>query len=358
MDRASADAARSAGLRYVSDLSPGLRRKRRGAGFTYIDARGKAIRDAAVLERIRSLAIPPAYENVWISPSPIGHIQATARDARGRKQYRYHPHWREVRDGTKYERLLDFAKALPALRRRVDRDLRRDGMPREKILAAVVRLLETTSIRVGNDEYARTNGSFGLTTLQNRHAHIKGADVSFSFRGKSGVVRSVGLHDKRLAKIVRSCQDLPGQRLFEYLDEDGRTHDVDSNDVNDYIREVSGGDFTAKDFRTWVGTVACADILAASAAVDTIGERKTCVAAAMREVAARLGNTAAVCRKSYVHPDLVAAFIENGCLGSMNPGTALRGLPANERFVVTFLQRRAKVHRRAAPPRKRGTARA
>jgi DNA topoisomerase-1 len=348
MDEASADAARSAGLRYVSDLSPGLRRKRRGNGFAYVDEAGKAVRDRAVLERIRSLAIPPAYEDVWISPSPAGHIQATARDARGRKQYRYHPRWREVRDETKYERLLAFAKALPALRKRVALDLRREGMPRQKVLAAVVRLLETTTIRVGNDEYARANGSFGLTTLRNKHAKVKGADVAFSFRGKSGVVRSVGLHDKRLATIVRACQELPGQQLFEYVDAEGQPRNVDSSDVNDYIREVSGGDFTAKDFRTWAGTVHFAEILACETAAESTSERKSCVAAAMREVALRLGNTAAVCRKSYVHPALVAAFMENGRLGSFRPGAAVRGLQAKERFVVALLRRRAQTARRAA----------
>jgi len=302
MNETAADAARSAGLRYVSDSMPGLRRRRSGKRFAYVDAAGKAIRDRGELARVRALAIPPAYEDVWICPTPNGHIQATGRDARGRKQYRYHPRWREVRDDTKYGRMLDFAKALPAIRKRVDKDLRLAGMPREKLLATVVRLLETTTIRIGNDEYARDNRSFGLTTLQNKHANVRGGTVTFSFRGKSGIKHAIDLRDRRLAKIVRACQEIPGQQLFEYVADDGTPHDVESSDVNAYIREISGDDFTAKDFRTWVGTVHCAVVLAASRPGETAAERKTILLDAIKEVAARLGNTPAVCRKSYIHP--------------------------------------------------------
>ncbi|HTA40637.1 MAG TPA: DNA topoisomerase IB [Candidatus Acidoferrales bacterium] len=337
MNETPAEAARHAGLRYVSDAMPGLRRKRSGKRFAYVDPAGKAIRDEDVLSRIRALAIPPAYEDVWICPAPNGHIQATARDARGRKQYRYHARWREVRDGTKYERMVDFAKALPAIRKRVDADLRLAGMPREKLLAAVVRLLETTTIRIGNDEYARENQSFGLTTLQNKHASVRGGTVTFSFRGKSGIKHAIGLQDKRLAKIVRACQDIPGQQLFEYVDEDGVPHNIDSSDVNSYIREIGGDDFTAKDFRTWVGTVHCAVVLAGRDAGETAAERKSILVEAVKEVAVRLGNTAAVCRKSYIHPQVFAAYEERGSLAPIPSGGAARGLLPQERYVVKLL---------------------
>jgi len=342
MNETPADAARSAGLRYVSDAMPGLRRKRSGKHFAYLDPAGKTIRDEDVLSRIRSLAIPPAYEDVWISPSPNGHIQATGRDARGRKQYRYHPKWREVRDETKYGRLLEFAGALPALRRRVERDLRLAGMPREKLLATVVRLLETTTIRVGNDEYARDNHSFGLTTFNKKHATVRGATVTFAFRGKSGIKHSIGFHDKRLAKIVLKCQDLPGQQLFEYVDENGEPRDVDSSDVNDYIREISGDDFSAKDFRTWVGTVYCAVVLAGKSGAETPAERKTLLVEAIKEVATHLGNTAAVCRKCYIHPELFAAYEEAGSIGPIAGGRKMRGLHPEERFVLALLRKRTK----------------
>lgn len=334
--------AKSAGLRYVSDQGPGIRRKRRGRAFAYIGPDGKAVRDAGELARIRSLAIPPAYEDVWICPAPNGHIQATGRDARGRKQYRYHPRWREVRDESKYMRMLEFAAALPAIRERIDADLRKQGMPREKVLAAVVQLLETTTIRVGNDEYAKTNDSYGLTTMLNDHAKVSGSTVRFSFKGKSGVKHAISLQDKRLAKIVRSCQDIPGQELFGYLDDDGNPHDVTSQDVNDYIREISGGDFTAKDFRTWVGTVQCASLLAEAPDAETQADRKKTIVDAVKQVAERLGNTPAVCRKSYIHPELLAAYTEDGTLGTPHKARALKGLLSEERFVVQFLKRRAK----------------
>jgi DNA topoisomerase-1 len=346
MNETPADAARSAGLRYVSDAMPGLRRKRSGKHFAYVDVAGKTIRDEDVISRIRALAIPPAYEDVWICPAPNGHIQATGRDARGRKQYRYHARWREVRDDTKYGRMVEFAAALPALRTCVDRDLRLAGMPREKVLAAVVRLLETTTIRVGNDEYARDNNSFGLTTLLNKHAHVNGGTVTFSFRGKSGIKHAIGFHDKRLAKIVRACQDMPGQQLFEYVDEEGVPRNVDSSDVNAYIREISGDDFTAKDFRTWIGTVHCAVVLAERTAGETPAERKSILLDAIKEVAVRLGNTAAVCRKSYIHPEILAAYEELGSLGPIRSGGASRGLFPEERYVVKLLRRTQRSRRR------------
>lgn len=344
MNASPASIAHQSGLRYVSDEAPGIRRRRRGKAFEYTAPDGKPIRDDETLHRIRSLAVPPAYADVWICPQPNGHIQATGRDARGRKQYRYHKRWREVRDENKYARMLDFAKALPAIRRRVERDLRRKGLGREKILATIVKLLETTAIRVGNEEYARDNNSFGLTTLQNKHARVRGQDVKFSFRGKSGIAHAIDLHDRRLAKILRACQDLPGQRLFEYLDHERTVHHVDSNDVNDYIREISGGDFTAKDFRTWLGTVRCALILSAAEEATTQTDRKSRIVEAIKQVSSHLGNTPAVCRKCYVHPEILAAYTEDGTLGgTVTPGAApTRGLSPEERFLVSFLSKRAK----------------
>ena len=254
-DAASASAAREAGLRYSTDSRPGWTRHRAGRGFSYRDTDGSTIRDAETIARIRALAIPPAWTDVWICPWPNGHLQATGRDARGRKQYRYHARWRARRDTDKFDRMLAFAKALPRIRKRCDADLARRGLPREKVLAAVVRLLELTLIRVGNDEYARLNRSFGLTTLRDRHVRVERSAIRFRFRGKSGKQHEVGLRDRRLARVVRTCQELPGQELFQYVDEDGLVRDVTSDDVNDYLRQVGGGAFTAKDFRTWAGTV-------------------------------------------------------------------------------------------------------
>src|SRR5438874_10990858 len=250
--------ARAAGLRYVSDQSPGLRRKRAGKGFTYVDSGGRTLRDAETIDRIKGLAIPPAWTDVWICPDPRGHLQATGRDARGRKQYRYHARWREVRDAVKYDRMLAFAAALPKIREHTDRDLERPGMPLEKVLAAVVRLLEETRIRVGNEEYRKENGSFGLTTLRNRHVEVIGSDVHFSFRGKSGKLHRVDLQDRRLARIIKRFLEIPGQELFQFLDESGEARPIDSADVNAYLRDISGEDFTAKDFRTWPGTIPAA----------------------------------------------------------------------------------------------------
>ncbi|MBP0492389.1 DNA topoisomerase IB [Pararoseomonas indoligenes] len=303
------EAARAAGLRYVSDTRPGITRQAKGDGFFYRDPSGEPVRDEAVLERIRSLAIPPAYTDVWICPYANGHIQATGRDAKGRKQYRYHPRWRETRDATKYEHMEEFAAALPALRARVEADLQRKELCREKVLATVVRLLETTLIRVGNDDYAKENGSFGLTTLRNRHVKVEGGTMRFAFKGKSGKTWKLGLQDRRIARVVKACQDLPGQELFAWPAEDGTMHDVTSGDVNDYLREVTGRDITAKDFRTWSGTVMAALALREFEAFDSQTAAKKNVRAAIEHVASRLGNTPTVCRKCYVHPDVIEGYM-------------------------------------------------
>jgi DNA topoisomerase-1 len=306
-------AAKSAGLRYAGGHLAGIERRRAGAGFRYVDPAGRAVRDRATLERIRALAIPPAWTRVWIAPRPDLHLQATGFDARGRKQYRYHARWREVRDSTKFDRLPDFARVLPALRRRVRADLRRPGLPREKVLAAVVRLLETTRIRVGNEEYRRDNKSFGLTTLQDRHASAARGGVHLRFRGKSGVLHESDVTDARVARIVRRCQELPGEDLFQFLDDRGEVHDLRSEDVNDYLRAATSGDFTAKDFRTWMGTVEGLQALIRQAPdpEESEGEgitgRQRSIVAAIDEVAEHLGNTRAVCRKYYVHPLLIEA---------------------------------------------------
>lgn len=339
--------AKSAGLRYVTDRSPGITRKRSGKGFRYLNADGSAVRDAATLARIRSLAIPPAYTDVWICPRADGHIQATGRDARGRKQYRYHPRWREVRDETKYTRLLAFAEALPAIREGVDRDLRRKSLSREKVLAAVLRLLEDTCIRVGNDEYARTNLSFGLTTLRDEHVEIDGPELRFSFRGKSGKAHEVGIRDRRLARIVQHCQDLPGEELFQYVNEAGEQQILGSGDVNDYVRALTGQDFTAKDFRTWAGTVLATGALLELGPAETAKDAKANVIAAVDRVAARLHNTRAVCRKYYIHPAVLDAYLAgrlpealaNG--GNRGPGGRF-ALDGEEAAVVRLLRRAAK----------------
>ena len=308
-DSASAS-AEEAGLRYVTDTGPGIRRRRAGTGLTFIGPDGERITDRAKRAWIRSLAIPPAWTDVWICPSQRGHLQATGRDARGRKQYRYHPEWRGVRDDAKYERMLAFGKALPRIRRRVDRDLRRRGLPRERVLAAVVRLLEKTPVRVGNDEYARDNNSFGLTTLRDRHATVGTMRIRFRFRGKGGKAHEVEVSDASLARVVSRCQDLPGQELFGYLDADGEVRSVGSSDVNDYLREISGQEFTAKDFRTWSGTILAALALREFAEVDSEAEAKRNVVRAVERVAEWLGNTPAVSRKSYIHPALIDAYLD------------------------------------------------
>jgi DNA topoisomerase I len=311
-----AESAKAAGLRYVSDARPGIRRKRQGKGFRYVAADGTAMHDPEVMERIRSLAIPPAWTNVWICPNPHGHLQATGRDARGRKQSRYHPRWREVRDETKYHRMLLFGAALPAIRKRVEQDLALPGLPREKVLAAIVRLLETTFIRVGNPEYARENGSFGLTTFRNKHVAVKGAIVTFDFKGKSGIEHSIDLRDRRLAAIIKRCQDLPGYELFQYIDPDGTRHSIDASDVNEYLRQITNEDFTAKDFRTWAGTVLACAMLREFEPAETQSQAKKNVVEAIKRVANRLGNTPSVCRKCYVHPAVLESYMGGALLQS------------------------------------------
>lgn len=305
-----AEFADAAGLRYVSDEDPGIRRKRAGRGVSYVGPDGEPVRDEAALERIRKLVIPPAYEDVWISPDPRGHIQATGRDARGRKQYRYHPDWRASRDGSKYSRMAAFGRALPRIRAAVDHDLRRHDLPKAKVTAIVVRLLELTLIRVGNAEYARTNKSFGLTTLRDRHARFHGAQVQFEFKGKSGIWRRAGVCDRRLARLVRTCQEIPGQQLFQYVDEAGQRHPIGSADVNAYLHEITGEAFTAKDFRTWAGTLAAAKALALQPPPASEREAKQATVLCVKATAGLLGNTPAVCRAAYIHPEVLAAFSE------------------------------------------------
>lgn len=340
------EAAREAGLRYVSDRKPGVRRKRRRGGFDYFGADGHKVRDGETLARIRSLAIPPAWNDVWICPLENGHLQVTGRDARGRKQYRYHPRWRKARDEDKYSRMVDFARALPRIRRRVRRDLALPGMPRDKVLATIVRLLETTLIRVGNEEYARQNNSFGLTTMHNGHAKVRGATVRFDFRGKSGVEHEIDVRDPRLAKIVRKCQDLPGQELFAYVGDDGEVHDIGSSDVNDYLREISGHDFTAKDFRTWAGTALAARALQEFEEFDSQAAAKRNVTQAIERVAERLGNTKTVCRKCYVHPAVIDAYLDRTLLKSFKAKTervlrqSISRLSGEEAAVLALLQKR------------------
>jgi DNA topoisomerase-1 len=310
-------AAREAGLRYASDAGPGIRRRRRGPGFSYSDADGQVVRDRDTLARIRALAVPPAWTDVWICPWPNGHVQATGRDARGRKQHRYHARWRRARDESKFDRMIEFAAVLPTIRERADADLAQPGLPREKVVAAVVRLLELTLIRVGNDEYARLNRSFGLTTLRNRHARIAGSQVRFRFRGKSGQQHEVGLRDRGLARVVKRCQELPGQELFQYVDDGGQVCDVASDDVNAYLREASGGDFTAKDFRTWAGTVLAYRALLALDPAQSASDARRKVVEAVRETAGHLGNTPAVTRRSYVHPAVLEAYMDGRVGGAL-----------------------------------------
>ncbi len=335
----SRDDAAAVGLRYVSDAAPGIRRIRRGRGFEYRDPAGTTIWDRDEIRRIRSLAVPPAWRDVWICPSPNGHLQATGRDARGRKQYRYHRRFRARRDADKYDRLRRFARALPRIRRRVAADLRRSDLPREKVLAATVRLLERTLIRVGNEGYARDNRSFGLSTLRDRHVRVDGVAVRFRFRGKGGRQHEVELRDRRLAAIVRRCQDLPGQELFQYIEPDGTVRDVRSEDINGYIRAAAGSDeYSAKDFRTWAGTVFAFRALAATGRVG----------AAMRATAEQLGNTPAVARSAYVHPAVIDAHLEDGVrtailrAADIDPGMPQPPDLDEERAVLRLLDRAAR----------------
>lgn len=340
------DSAQAAGLRYVSDTMPGIARKRAGNGFSYVGADGKRISDKKEIARIRSLAIPPAYTDVWICPRPNGHIQATGRDARGRKQYRYHPRWRETRDETKFGRMLAFSQVLPAIRGQVDRALSQPGLSREKVIATVVRLLECTGIRVGNDEYARANSSFGLTTLLDHHVEISGSKLRFQFRGKSGKIHDVALTDRRLARIVTHCQAVPGETLFQYVDADDARQTVDSGDVNEYLREISGEDFTAKDFRTWAGTIQAVGALKELGPAGTEREAKSAILKAIDQVAERLNNTRAVCRKYYVHPAVFETYQAGTMLEALGSGNgsaaaAAAALSAEEQAVVRLLSSQA-----------------
>ena len=346
------------GLVWSTDDRPGIRRERVGDGFAYRGVDGRRIRNAAEIRRIRALAIPPAYEDVWISPLPNGHLQATGRDARGRKQYRYHPDWRVARDADKFERMLEFGAALPRIRARVKEQLAMpigDAPRRDTVLATIVRLLDTTFVRIGNDEYAKTNKSFGLTTLRRRHADVRGSRLRLRFRGKSGVERDVGLEDPRVARVVRRCQAMPGQQLFQYMDENGQARAVDSSDVNDYIRETTGAEFTAKDFRTWHGTAFALALWAEQCAADAACRRTA--NQLLGDVAGRLGNTVAVCRKSYVHPrvlEQLASAADADALAAMTP-TRRAGLSAAERRLLRFLAKPTGAARKtlAKPP---GTA--
>ena len=340
-------AVRAAGLRYVSDDQPGIVRKRRGKGFGYLDAKGLRITDEEVLTRIRALAIPPAYVDVWICTNPNGHLQATGRDARARKQYRYHERWREMRDHGKFDRVLAFGDVLPKLRRRVRSDLAQHGLPEEKVLALIVRLLDETLIRIGNESYTRDNKSYGLTTLRSRHVRTERGRLRFAFRGKSGQQREVELSDKRLARIVHRIQQLPGQRLFQYVDDAGQHQPIDSGEVNDYLREACGKEtdtFSAKDFRTWGGTVQAAGVLARTPLPEKGGERaqRAVLAAAVKEVAAILGNTPAVCRASYIHPLILDGWLDGSLRHAIPDGAAAHPRQL-EQLTLRYLRRRLRM---------------
>lgn len=344
------ESAKAVGLRYVTDEQPGIRRIKAGAAFNYQSERGKVLRDERTLKRIRSLAIPPAWTDVWICPHENGHLQATGRDGRGRKQHRYHPLWREVRDATKYDRMIEFGETLPRLRQRMARDLARPGLVREKVLATIVRLMDLTFIRVGNDEYAKQNGSYGLTTMKDQHASIRGERIQFSFRGKSGKHHRIEVEDRWLARIVKRCQDIPGQELFQYFDEKGKRRDITSGDVNEYLRDISGTDFTAKDFRTWAGTVLMAQALRGTPPFHSQTQAKKNVKHAIAIVAEKLGNTPAVCRKCYVHPFVIDGYMDKklpcaakvtGTIGNgviTTAGKSATSLNRDEREVLKFLR--------------------
>lgn len=339
-------AASAAHLRHVSDDMPGITRHKARHGFDYRDPDGELIPDITTLSRIKSLAIPPAWQDVWICPTAHGHIQATGRDARGRKQYRYHARWREVRDETKFGRMLMFGRVLPQIRARVDADLRRHGLPRERVLAAIVRLLELTLFRIGNVEYSKANQSFGLTTLRNRHVLIEGNHLRISFRGKSGIRHDGSINDRRLVRLVKNCRDLPGYELFQYLDDDGNRHSVDSADVNLYLREISGEDITAKDFRTWAGTHLAAMALQEFPVFETQSAAKSAMVRAVEHVAKHLGNTAAVCRKCYIHPAIFEGYLDGTLCDVLAQRTQeylarnIDGMSAEEAAVAAFLRLR------------------
>jgi len=340
------DAAEDAGLIYVTDESPGITRHKHGSSFRYRDARGKPVSERKTLDRIRALAIPPAYTDVWICPKPSGHIQATGRDAKGRKQYRYHEKFREVRDSTKYEHMVAFAQALPGIREKISTDLAKPGLPREKVLAAIVNLLENTMIRVGNADYAKQNKSYGLTTLRDRHVIVDGSEIRFDFKGKSGKRWKLKLRDRRIAKIVKASQDLPGQHLFQYVGDEGGQYEVTSDDINAYLKDISGTDITAKDFRTWHGTVLAAMALAEYKEVDSEAAVKRNVRQAIEVVASRLGNTPTVCRKCYIHPEIINSYLTDTLVLEAQEEVErklrrdLKGLRPEEALVLAFLQRR------------------
>ncbi|HEX8522011.1 MAG TPA: DNA topoisomerase IB [Tepidisphaeraceae bacterium] len=347
------EAAKEAGLVYVSDESAGITRVKSGKGFVYKDPKGKTVKDFETLVRIKHLAIPPAWTEVWICPLERGHIQAVGRDARGRKQYRYHEKWRETRDEAKYEKMIEFAKALPSIRQRTRAHLKLPGLPKEKVLAAIVQIMEKTLIRVGNEEYAKANNSYGLTTLQDKHAKIKGGKIHFEFRGKSGVEHEIDLQDPRLAEVAKKCQDLPGQELFQYLDENGKVCDIGSADVNDYLRSIAGHAFTAKDFRTWAGTVLAAQALSEIGAFTTQKQAKTNVVQAVESVAKQLGNTKAVCRKCYIHPAILQSYLDGQLAAQLAHkaramAKAAEKLRPEEASVLKMLERKLTKGKKAA----------
>jgi DNA topoisomerase-1 len=344
---AGVSSARSAGLRYADSSKPGITRKRRGKGFIYCGSDGRAIRDKKSLSRIRALVLPPAWEEVWISTDPRAHLQATGRDAAGRKQYRYHPSWRAERDSTKYHRMLAFAHVLPSIRRRTRRDMMGPACCRPRVLATVVELLARTFIRIGNDEYARKHRSHGLTTLQDRHVKVRGSRLHFAFRGKSGVFQSIEIEEPRLAKAVRECQDLPGQALFQYRDDRRTVRILSSTDVNTYLREIGGADFSAKDFRTWAGTLAAAQALDTIETPPSKAAVNRAIVQSVDRVAAALGNTRAVCRGSYIHPAVLEAFRDGVTLSKVTVGAVPRGLLEAEARLVSLLKRAARTRKAA-----------
>lgn len=344
VDSDPGDVAKDAGLRYVHDSMPGIHRERAGDGFRYVGVDGRPVEDERVLARINALVIPPAWTDVWIAPTSRGHIQATGRDEKGRKQYRYHPRWREVRDEAKYSRMIAFAEALPGLRAQVQEDLALPGLQRDKVLATVVRLLDETNIRIGNEEYARENKSFGLTTLRNKHVEVSGSTLHFAFRGKSGKQHVVEVQDRRVARIVKRCQELPGHELFQYLDDDGAQQTVESTDINAYLRRVTGQEFTAKDFRTWAGTVVAASTLRELGGYASETQAKRNVVEAVKAASDKLGNTPTICRKCYVHPAVIDTYM-NGALLTAALGRSERrlidgtnGLDADEAVVLALLR--------------------
>ena len=339
------EAAHDAGLRYADDTVPGIQRRKRGGKFYYVDTKGEEIKDEKTLGRIKSLVLPPAWKDIWISPHPTDHIQATGIDGRGRKQYKYHPKWREFRDSNKYNKMIDFAQALPRIRKQTAKDIRLPGLPKRKVLAAVVQLLEKTLIRVGNEEYAQDNKHYGLTTMRDRHVEVHGTTLEFDFTGKSGVEHDVLLRDKKLAEIVQQCQELPGQELFQYVDDDYKRQSITSHDVNAYIHEIAGEEFTAKDFRTWAGTVLAAKALQEFESFDSEAQAKRNVVAAIEQVAEELGNTKAVCRKCYIHPDILKAYLDGSLVEQLQVRVdkklqeSIKELRPDETAVLAFLRR-------------------